>query len=70
MQNRDEYLADCKTKALGYIPDDLGSAIGCMVWGLTKHPELKDHAGLRAVPEFYGINRDPAAVRRWIEEFN
>ena len=37
---------------------------------LTKHPELKDHAGLYIMPMFYGAHNDPEAVRRWIVGFN
>lgn len=67
---RDEHLAWAKRRALEYLPRDPLEGMTSMMSDLTKHPELKDHSGLRIAPMFYGAHGDPVAVRRWIEGFN
>lgn len=68
--NRDEYLARCKKRALEYLPADPLEAMTSMMSDVSKHPDLKNHAGLRIAPMFYGAHNDPDAVRRWIVGFN
>ena len=70
MMTRDEHLAWCKKRALEYLPGNPLEAMTSMMSDLTKHPELKNHVGLRIAPMFYGAHDDSAAVRRWIEGFN
>ena len=70
LMTRDEHLAWCKKRALEYLPGDPLKAMTSMMSDLTKHPELKNHAGLRIAPMFYGGHSDPRTVQRWIEGFN
>jgi hypothetical protein len=67
---RDEHLAWAKKRALEYLPDNPVEAMTSMMSDLTKHPDLKEHVGLRIAPMFYGGANDPVGVRRWIEGFN
>jgi hypothetical protein len=67
---RDEHLAWAKRQALSYLPQDPLEAMTSMMSDLTKHPELKNHLGLRIAPMFYGAHNDPVAVRKWIQGFN
>ncbi len=67
---RDEHLAWAKRRALEYLPRDPLEAMTSMMSDLTKHEGLKNHAGLRIAPMFYGAAKDPTAVRRWIDGFN
>jgi hypothetical protein len=69
-RSRNEHLAWCKKRALEYLPRDPLNAMTSMMSDLSKHPELKNHAGLEIAPMFYGAHNDPDAVRRWIEGFN
>jgi hypothetical protein len=68
--SREEHLAWAKQRALEYLPRDPLEAMTSMMSDLTKHPDLKNHVGLRIAPMFYGAHGDPVAVRRWIEGFN
>lgn len=63
-------MAWCKKRALEYLPADPLEAMTSMMSDLTKHPETKNHVGLRISPMFYGAHNDVNAVRRWIEGFN
>lgn len=67
---RAEHLAWAKERALAYLPGNPPEAMTSMMSDLTKHPELKEHIGLRIAPMFYGAHNDPQAVRRWIVGFN
>jgi hypothetical protein len=67
---RDEHLEWAKKRALEYLPQDPLEAITSMMSDLTKHPELKNHIGLRIAPMYYGAHNDQDAVRRWISGFN
>jgi hypothetical protein len=66
---RDEHLEWAKQRALEYLPDNPLEAMTSMGSDLNKHPELREHAGLRIMPMFYGAHYDPEAVRRWIVGF-
>jgi hypothetical protein len=67
---RNEHLEFCKKRALEYLPFNPVEAMTSMMSDLMKHPELKDHVGLRISPMFFGAHHDSKAVRRWIEGFN
>jgi hypothetical protein len=67
---RAEHLQWAKDRALAYLPANPVEAMTSMMSDLTKHAELKNHAGLRIAPMFYGGHKDPQGVRRWIEGFN
>jgi hypothetical protein len=58
--NRDEHLAWAKDRALAYLPGDPLEAMTSMMSELTKHPELKNHIGLRIAPMFYGAHNGRA----------
>ncbi len=70
LMTRDEHLAWAKQRALAYLPGEPLQGMTSMMSYLTKHPELRNHAGLRIAPMFYGAHYDVQAVRRWIEGFN
>lgn len=70
MTSRDEYLEQCKQRALEYLPADPINAMASMGSDLNQHPELSNHVGLKIMPMFYGAQNDPEAVRRWILGFN
>lgn len=67
---REDHLEWAKKRALAYLPHDPLEAMTSMGSDLTKHPGLKNHAGLRIMPMFYGAQYDTQSVRRWIEGFN
>lgn len=67
---RGEHLKWAKERAFEYLPGNPVEAMTSMVSDLTKHPELKNHVGLRIAPMFYSACNDARQVRRWIEGFN
>ena len=67
---RNEHLEWAKKRALKYLPQNPVEAMTSMGSDIMKHPELKNHVGMRIMPMFYGAHNDPDAVRRWIEGFN
>lgn len=66
---REEHLAWAKQRALEYLPADPSMAMISMMSDLSKHDELRNHAGLHIAPLFYGRHKDPDEVRHWIEGF-
>lgn len=69
---REEHLEWARKRALEYLNRDNNpvEAMTSMMSDLTKHPELKNHVGLRIAPMFYGAHKDPVIVRKWILGFN
>ena len=71
---RDEHLAKCKEDALGYLDrGEINNAFSSMVCNLDKHPELKNHAGIKVGIYFClcpGWLSNQEEVRRWIVGFN
>ena len=67
---RGEHLEWAKKRALEYLPQNPVEAMTSMMSDLKKHPDLKDHIGMRIAPMFYGAHNDPEEVRKWIVGFN
>jgi hypothetical protein len=70
---REEHLAWCKQRALEYCEDgDVQNAWASMASDLGKHPETRDHAGIRLgmMQLMAGHLSAPAEMRRFIEGFN
>lgn len=71
---RDEHLAWSKKCALEYLDSgDIKQAFTSMLSDLSKHPELRNHAGSSlgiVFMTFPGWIDNPVEVRRWIEGFN
>jgi hypothetical protein len=69
---RDEHLAWCKRRALGYVDaGDLAHAVARMASDLKTHPDTDNPAlnGLVMIAMMYVTDGDKAAVRCWIERF-
>lgn len=74
---REEHLEWSKKRALEYIevmfPPDPAQALTSMMSDLSKHPELKEHIGIRMGVGFMmipGWISNIPEVRRWIVGFN
>ena len=71
---RDEHLEWCKKRALEYLDaGDTPQAFTSMMSDLSKHPDLKNHVGIRIGVGFImlqGWINNPVEVRRWIVGFN
>jgi hypothetical protein len=69
--DRAEHLAWCKQRALEYLDaGDMNNAVASMESDMRKHPETQISDLLSMLGMRYLIDRDAAAVRRWIEGFN
>lgn len=69
---RQEHLDWCKQRALAYLPGDLKNAFTSMLSDLGKHPETKDHFGIRLGMDLMltGNLGSEDQMRRFIEGFN
>lgn len=69
---RQEHLDWCKQRALAYLPGDLENAFASMLSDLGKHPETKDHFGIRLGMDLMltGNLGSEDQMRRFIEGFN
>lgn len=70
--DRDQYLEQAKQRALKYLPHNPAEAWTSMFSDLDKHPELKDHPGIRLgiMLMMTGKHHDINEARRFIEGFN
>jgi hypothetical protein len=71
--NRNEHLAWCKERALGYCDaGDVNQAWASFVSDMRKHEETANHDGLMLGAQllFGGFHDRPAEMRRFIEGFN
>ena len=69
---REEHLTWCKLRALEYVDrDDVTSALASMFSDLTKHPETRDHVGIKLGMALMWAHEleTPEEVRRFIEGF-
>jgi hypothetical protein len=69
---RDEHLAWCKKRALEYVDiGELDNAVASMGSDLNKHEGTNNPANhsLVMLGLMYVMDKDAAAVRRWIEGF-
>jgi hypothetical protein len=72
MTTGDEHLAECKQRALEYLPHDPTQAFTSMLSDLRKHPGTENHVGIRIGVGYMmlpGWISNPVEVRRWIEGF-
>jgi hypothetical protein len=73
MREWDEYLAECKKRALEYLDaGDTTEAFTSMLSDVRKHPQGAKHPGLDIGVGFMllpGWISNPVEVRRWIEGF-
>ena len=71
---REEHLEWAKMRALEYLDvGDTKQAFTSMMSDLSKHPELKNHAGMRIGTGFMllpGWINNSNEIRRWIVGFN
>lgn len=68
---RTEHLAWAKERALEYVASgEMIDAIASMLSDLGKHPETQESRAWGVVLMLGLNNRDPEAVRRFIEGFN
>lgn len=72
METRQEHMGWCKKRALAYLPDDPQQAFTSMASDLGKHPDTKDHIGIKMgiMMLIGGRLKDPVEVRRYIKGFN
>jgi hypothetical protein len=72
--DREEHIAECKRRALEYLDlMDPKQAFTSMLSDMSKHPETKEHVGIRMGVMFMmlpGWITNPVEVRRWIVGFN
>lgn len=69
MQDRDEYLAESKKRALAYLPD-VHSAVASMMGDMLKHDDFKGVANkLTPLGLHIAIQHDETEARRFIEGF-
>jgi hypothetical protein len=71
---RDEHLEWAKKRALEYLDaNDPAQGFTSMMSDLSKHPELKEHVGMRIGVGYMmlpGWIQNTSEVRRWIVGFN
>ena len=69
---RAEHLEWAKQRALEYLPHNPTGAWTSMFSDLDKHPELKDHPGIRigVMLMMIGKHHDMREARRFIEGFH
>lgn len=71
VMDRQEHLDWCKARALEYLDvGDLTNAVASMASDLGKHPETGCPPTLTMLAMMAVVDRDEAAVRRWIDGFN
>lgn len=71
MIDRDEYLANCKRRALDYLNEgDIKNAITSMMSDLSKHDDFKGIANkLMSLALFHMMHPDRHEAKRFIEGF-